>query len=147
MDSITLPQIWTVAAVLAGFQVTAFTWRLNRELDMQGETTWLTWADLLVAGSFLTLVCGVFAVPLFSPSTNTLTVAKLFGLALAIYAGSFFVLVGHYNLCGDWGVRYTWDGERCPRGRCTRQETATLTVVVALVLAYGVWLVVNWVRL
>ena len=37
MESIQLSQLWTAAAVLAGFQVTALTWRLNREVAMEAE--------------------------------------------------------------------------------------------------------------
>ena len=41
MEMINLSELWTAAAVLVGFQVTALTWRINRELSMesQGETT------------------------------------------------------------------------------------------------------------
>ena len=92
--------------------------RLNRELDMEaaGEATWLTLADLLVGISFLILVGGVFGVPLLGTTIATVFVAKLFGLGLVLYAASFFVLAGHYNLYCEWGIRYRFDGKKCPRG-------------------------------
>ena len=74
--------------------------------------------------------------PLFAATTTTVFVAKLFGLALGLYAASFFVLAGHYNLYCEWGIRYTWDGEKCPRGRMTNQEKLALAVFAVPVVAY-----------
>ena len=55
MEAIQLPQLWTVGAVLAGFQVAALTWRINREASMEteDETTWVTLANGFVAASFV----------------------------------------------------------------------------------------------
>ena len=116
MESIQLSQLWTAAAVLAGFQVTALTWRLNREVAMEAEdeTTWVTLPDGYVAASFLVVVVGVFAAPI-SGSASTEMAAKLLGVAMLVFGASPFVLAGHYSLYCSWG-------RNGPRPRVTKQE-------------------------
>ncbi len=136
MESIALPQLWTVVAVLAGFQVTALYWRINRELVMEaGGITWLTCADGFVGASFLVLVGGVFVAPMVS-SVSTITVVKLFGLALVLFAPSVFVLAGHYNLYCAWGKPRP---RRRGRGRVTKQESVAVVVALVLLTAYITW--------
>jgi hypothetical protein len=146
MASITLTQLWTVTAVLVGFQVASLSWRINREVYMEakGERTWVTWADGFVGASFLVLVGGVFAVPVVSAApvvdaVPTMTVVKLFGLALTLFTPSVFVLAGHYNLYCDWGVKYKRDGSKFPRGRVTNQEWVAVGVGLILPAAYMLW--------
>ena len=112
VDSINLPQLWTVAAMLGGFQVAALSWRINREVVMESmeERTWVTWADFFVALSFFVLVGGVFLSPLWGVSTSI--AVKLFGPTLTLFAPSVFILAGHYNLYGEWEVRYDSDNAR-----------------------------------
>lgn len=132
MESIQLSQLWTAAAVLAGFQVTALTWRLNREVAMEAEDerTWATFPDGYVAASFLVVVAGVFAAPL-SGAASTEMAAKLFGVAMLIFAASPFVLAGHYNLYCSWG-------KSVPRPHVTKQEW-TAVGVTTLLCAGGAW--------
>lgn len=129
MVSMEVSELWTVAAVLAGFQVSAFIWRINRELTMEkeGEITWLTWAERFLTISFLLLVCGVFLVPLLSSITPN-TVAKLLGTAIVVSAVYPFVLAGHYNLYGSWG-------KEIPRCNVTKQERAVARVSIVLIAA------------
>ena len=159
-ESITLAQLWTVAAVLAGFQVTAFSWRINRELYMEerdnadkgqeftsvreadgkrkSEPTWVTFADGFVAISFLLLIFGVFAAPLFGTTTTDLA-TRLFGFALVLFGSSALVLAGHYNLYCELGVKYHANGKRCRRGRVTTQEILAVVAAIILLGIYGVW--------
>ena len=133
MDLINLSQLWTAAAVLTGFQVTALSWRIKRELTMEakGEKTWLTLADFLVGGSFLVLVFGVFASPIFGTVTISVA-AKLFGIALILFTSSTFVLAGHYDLYCEWG-------KQRPRKRVTKQERTAFGGSILLMLIYVVW--------
>jgi hypothetical protein len=39
---IQLTDIWTIAAILIGFQITSFAWRVDREVKM-GEKNDITW--------------------------------------------------------------------------------------------------------
>ena len=130
MESITLPQLWTVAAVLAGFQVNALTWRFKREISMEekGYLTWITLADDIVLGSFLVLVIGVFVVPV-GGSISIGTVAKLLGTAITLFAAFPLVLAGHYNLYCSWG-------KKGPRLWATKQEW-TATGISAPLIAIG----------
>ena len=50
MEGLQLPHIWTATAVLLGFQITAFTWRINREVAM-GDKGYITWLTLATAWS------------------------------------------------------------------------------------------------
>ena len=137
MELIELPQLWTVAAVLAGFQVSAFIWRINRELAMEKrrERTWLTWAEHFLTVSFLLLVIGVYLVPLLS-SISPNTVAKLLGTAIVVSAMYPFVLAGHYNLYCSWGKKGS-------RPHVTKQERAVVRISFPLI-AVGVSLIWLW---
>ena len=125
MESLQLSQLWTVAVVLAGFQVAALTWRINREIyveergttkptrnrqptgdeetngNRKREPTWVTIADGFVFVSFMLLIFGVFAAPVFSAMTVECA-ARLLGLSLVIFGVSPVVLAGHYNLYCSW---------------------------------------------
>ena len=135
MESIQLSQLWTPAAVLAGFQLTALTWRLNREITMERdcEPTWATLADLFVAVSFLVIVVGVFAAPLSGTASSTNMAPKLFVVAMIIFAACPFVLAGHYNLYCSWGKSC------CGRPRVTKQELAAVGVSIALGAGGVLW--------
>ena len=146
--------IWTVAAVLAGFQAAALRWRINREITMEEEceTTWLTLADGLVAVSFLVLVFGVFTGPIFGTVSIDLA-TRLFGLSLVIFSPSPFVLAGHYNLYREEKDRRTtpWsrrrrrrsvedqDPEDVQRQHVTTQEKWGLGAPLIMLGIYGVW--------
>ena len=133
MEQINLSQLWTAAAVLAGFQFTALIWRISREVEMEasGEQTWLTLSDYVAAISFLILVIGVFVIPAlnFYPSSVT---ARVLGTALILFACYPFILAGHYNLYCRWG-------KAVPRHRVTKQELSALTLCCILLAAY--WIV------
>ena len=134
MESIQLSQLWTAAAVLAGFQVTALTWRLNREVAMEaeGKTTWVTLPDGYVAASFLVVVVGVFAAPI-SGSASTEMAAKLLGVAMLVFGASPFVLAGHYNLYCSWDKKGT-------RPRFTKQEWTAAGVSILLGAGVAWWI-------
>ncbi len=132
MELIELPQLWTVAAVLAGFQVSAFVWRIKREISMEKQyVTWLTLSDAFVGISFLLLVLGVFIVPLAS-SISTNTVARLLGTAILVFAAYPFVFAGHYNLYGSWH-------KKLPRSRATHQEVAAVGISTSLIVGGALW--------
>lgn len=125
--------LWTVAAVLAGFQLAAVGFRINREIYMEEryETTWLTLADGFVGLSLLVLVFGVFAAPIFGTADVNLA-ERLLGLSLVLFVSAGFVLVGHYNLYGTWG-------RNGPRGQVTKQECAAVAFTLLMLGGYGVW--------
>ena len=137
MDLINLPQLWTAAAVLTGFQITALSWRINRELAMEarGERTWSTLADLFVAVSFVVLAFGVFAAPIFGTASVD-TAAKLFGVALVLFTSSTLVLAGHYDLFCEWG-------KKRPRDRATKQEWVAVGVAASILVIYVAWWILS----
>ena len=133
---IALPQLWTAAVVLAGFQIAALTWRIRREIEMEnkGEETWVTSADGIVLASLFVLIGGVFCGPALDVVDDA-SAGKLFGCALVLFACSPIVLAGHYNLyC-------SWDKDR-PRDRMTKQEMAAIGFAALLPLGYLGWWIV-----
>ena len=136
MEQISLAQLWTAAAVLAGFQFTALTWRISREVGMEasGEQTWLTWSDGVAAISFLILVLGVFVIPAIDIYSSAVA-ARVLGTALILFATYSFILAGHYNLYCRWG-------KAVPRHRVTKQELVALSLCCILLATFWiVWFV------
>lgn len=86
---LTIFHLWTVAAVVFGFQMAALAWRINREVYMEEKCriTWLPWADRMVYSSVLILIGGVFIAPFFG-NVPLRWVVWLFGLALVIFAAT-----------------------------------------------------------
>ena len=62
-----LADVWVAAGVVIGFQLTAFSWRMNRELsEYETGDRWFPWADWLNVTSLLVTVGGVFVLPILS---------------------------------------------------------------------------------
>ena len=141
METIQLPHIWTDAAVLLGFQITAFTSRINREVARgnKGYITWLTLADGLVGMSFLWVVAFGFAVSLKTDVSAELT-ARFLGMGIPLFAAHPVVLAGHYNLYCSWGKI---EGEKAGRPQITKQEIAAFLVSVVLVLVGSWWILMG----
>ena len=61
-DDVTIFHLWTVAAVVLGFQMAALAWRMNRELyaEKKRARTWIPWADRMIYVSMVILIGGVF---------------------------------------------------------------------------------------
>lgn len=134
MESIYLSQLWQTAAVLAGFQIAALSWRVSREIVMEeeGEAIWATLPDGFVAVSFLILVIGVFVAPV-SGSVSTAMASKLFVLAIVVFAATPFVLAGHFNLYCSWG-------KNGPRPRVTKQEWVATGLATIFATYVGLWI-------
>ena len=129
-DDVTIFHLWTVAAVLFGFQMAALAWRMNRELyaEKKRARTWIPWADHMIYLSIVILIGGVFIAPLVGDVSLRWTV-WLFGLALVIFAATPPVIAGHYNL-------FRYDPDRIDRSRTTAQEKWALGVMWVAIGAY-----------
>ncbi len=104
-----LKDLWTVGAVLMGFQLTAFTWRTTRELngrDLREEyhaeqnqdvNRWFPPADYLNLASLLVIVGGVFLAPILRLGSIRFAERAL-GLSAILFIGYPFAVLGHYNL-------------------------------------------------
>ncbi|MFJ8212113.1 hypothetical protein [Streptomyces sp. NPDC096033] len=126
-----LEKLWTAAGVLAGLQVTGFTLRINREIEMggKGDLTWLPLADTLNLVSLAVTMLGVFLAPILGISGASAAL-KAFGLSVLLLAGYPFALASHYEMFN-------------PRTRrtmtyCPRQERIVLSMVAVAVVAYVV---------
>ena len=128
MNDLSISSLWTVAAVVFGFQLAALSWRLTREVSMEsrGERIWVTFTDVIVLLSVLILVVGVFLLPILV-DISTGNAAKLFGLSLVLLASAPIVLAGHYNL---------FRHQEGPRDQVTTQEKWSLMVPVLFSVSY-----------
>jgi len=124
-----LGQLWDTAAILLGFQVTSFSWRLSRELAVRdtGDQIWFPFADRLNLASLVLTVFGVFIFPVLG-WTNSEAASKCFGAALILFMGYPFALAGHYRLFSK--VR---SGKET---FCPRQEFIALILCGIVFLAY-----------
>ena len=65
LEGVKLWNLWIVAGVVAGFQIGAFRWRIERELRMEekNQTVWFPVTDWMLVGSFVGLLITVFILP------------------------------------------------------------------------------------
>jgi hypothetical protein len=95
---LTYGEILAAAGVLLGFQVTSFTWRISREVDVgDSDLTWLPIADMLNLASMLVVAVGVLVLPILNVA-NLKFMRLAFGLALLLFIGYPFALAGHYDM-------------------------------------------------
>lgn len=132
-DMIKADALLTVASIIAGFGVTVFMFRLQRELQVfkEKEKTWLPVADWLVIGAVLVTLALVFSLLMRKEDANSdLTAQRAWcAVAIVLLAGYIPSILAHYNFL-------FW--LRPSRGWYTRSEVAFVVVtVVAASLAYG----------
>jgi hypothetical protein len=125
---IRLSELWTVAVVLLGFQVGAFSWRLSREIAVarSGDIVWFPPADFVNLLAILCNCIGVFVLPLAGVN-NANSVGVALGVSVLLFAGYPFALAGHYDLFtpGHRSMLY-----------CTRQEGVAIALIALAVLAF-----------
>ncbi len=126
----------SAAGVLVGFQVAAFTLRINREIEVgdRGGRTWLPAADYVNLVSMTVALVGFFIAPIMGFYGEP-TAAKALGLSLVLLACYPYALAGHYELFPGARVEPS-TGEKRTRDYCPRQEKSAITVTLLLVLAY-----------
>lgn len=91
-------EILAAAGVLLGFQITSFTWRISREVEVgKSDLTWLPIADLLNLAAMLVVAIGVFVLPILNVANSEFMKLAL-GLALLLFIGYPFALAGHYEM-------------------------------------------------
>jgi hypothetical protein len=96
---IPLEYLWTATGLIAGFQLTTFTMRITRAMDLGGQrmTARLPPADLVNLVSWAIILLGVFAAPI-SGLYSEVIAAKVLGFSLTLLACYPFALAGHYEL-------------------------------------------------
>jgi len=128
-DSIKMGEVWTAAAVLIGFQVTVFLWRLQRELEVaqRSGSNWFPPADYLNLCSLL-VAASVLVLPIINAAMTPREAASVLGLAVILFAGYPFALVGHY------GLLFSGEVKQLPGKYVTLPEgiVVFLTFVVAI---------------
>jgi amino acid transporter len=97
MEGLHLGEIWAAGAVIIGFQLVCFAWRLSRELELmkmhpQG-LNWFPPADYLNLFSMLILVFTVFV---YRPSEQSAALGLR--LSLILLAAYPLATLGHYRL-------------------------------------------------
>lgn len=121
--------IWSAAGILIGFQVASFTWRVSREVEVgkTGDLTWLPPADMLNLISMVTLMVGVFILPILNLADLNFA-QHSFGLAVILFVGYPFALAGHYDLYNSKTSRsYSY---------FPFQEKVVVLIIIILVVGY-----------
>ena len=99
LEGVKLWNLWIVAGVVAGFQIGAFRWRIERELWMEEkkETVWFPLTDWMLVGSFVGLLITVFILPTLVNISVECTARLLVVcvIPLGVYP---LGLIGHYKL-------------------------------------------------
>lgn len=93
--------ISTAGGIVAGFAVTAFIFRIQRESSFRSKRAvyWLPPADLLLILALVVDLLGVFSIPLVADSVDIARFAL--GLACLMLAGYAPAMAGHYDIL--WG--------------------------------------------
>lgn len=94
-----LGELWSAGGILVGFQVTALTFRVNREVSVAraGDLTWLPVADCLNMLSLSFTLVGVFILPVLD-IIGEHAAGTVFGFAVLLLLGYAFALAGHYEM-------------------------------------------------
>jgi hypothetical protein len=125
---LTYGEILSAAGILLGFQVTAFTWPVTREVEMgKADLTWLPVADMLNLASMLVVVVGVFVLPILNVA-NLKFMGQAFGLAMLLFVGFPFALAGHYDMYNKSTMR--------SMKYFPKQEKIVLMIVLGIAVAY-----------
>ena len=132
---IKLSDIWTVAGVLIALQISAFAWRVSREITVSesGDVNWLPLADIMNLCAMVVAFLGVFVLPL-AGIRNSIIPRLALGLAIILFAGYPFALAGHYDL-------YT----RGPRSYkfATKQEIISILVTIVAAIMFLIFSLAN----
>lgn len=94
-----ISDLWTPTGVVLGFQMTLFSWRLAREVEIgdKGDIPWLTPSDYMNIVGMLILVFGVYLLPIMN-IVNLDISTILFGLGIFLFIGQALGIAGHYQL-------------------------------------------------
>jgi hypothetical protein len=135
MSMSTAPQISpetvrSAAGVIVGFQVAAFTLRINREIAVgdKGDKTWLPPADYVNLASMTITLVGFFIAPIVGIYGEP-TAATALGLSLVLLACYPFALAGHYEL-------FNREARTLPFPPFPHQEKVAIVITLLAVLAY-----------
>ena len=133
-----LMDIWTAAGVLLGFQATAFSFRVQREVPMgdKNAITWLPPADMVNLFSMLVLVIGVFVLPILGFVGQNF-IKYSFGLAVLLFVGYPFALAGHYDMYNNKTSR-SLNPETGDLVYFTCQERVVVAIIGVLAIAYAI---------
>jgi hypothetical protein len=95
----TLGELWSTGGVILGFSVTAFSWRISREVYVgERDWVWLAPADYLNLAAMSVLAVGVFVLPILNVGRTPVQATVSLGLAIMLFVGYAIALAGHYEL-------------------------------------------------
>jgi len=103
----------TVAAILSGFGISVFMFRIQRELHVRDQNpewrNWLAWADYLILAAILLslLLVVIPLVAVSEPGPHAYALARASCAAAAILVAAYpFAILDHYRIeIGAWRTR------------------------------------------
>lgn len=127
-----------IGAVIVGFGITAFVFRVQRELQLadEGQRRWIPWADrLLISVVTVTLLLVLFPIALAGRTASLwgerLPAAACCASTVAL-AGYIPALLAHYRFGPSPARKWIWFG--CRLGDRSAGEPAEIAIVVASVV-------------
>lgn len=127
--SLELVQLWTVAGVLIGFQISSFGWRISREADVdEAVSTWLPPADIINLFSMMITALGVFILPILGLIGTELS-QLAFGFAMLLFVSYPFALAGHYDMFNKGPRSFEY---------FPRQEKIVVAIIAIAAAAYAI---------
>jgi hypothetical protein len=135
-------ELWQGAAILLALQVTAFYWRIQRELAMadKREASWFPFAECLNLAGILVSLFGVFLLPAVGIGGPRFA-QMAFGLVALLFVGHVFALAGHYEL-------YSRGKFQSPRSHFPRQEQVVCAIFFFVAVVYiSLWARQDWPQL
>ena len=131
-----IESLWGPTGVILGFQMTIFSWRLSeeRKVGYRNGIPWLTPSDYLNLFGMLALVSGIYLLPIVG--VLSFEVSKIvFGLGVFIFIGYAFGTAAHYQLFNL--------SKRRDKVWFPTQEKVTLSIVIAVAIAYLIFALSN----
>jgi hypothetical protein len=128
-------EIWRASAVILGFQLTLFGWRMTRERKMAEDNrlTWMPISEVLNLAAMLINITGTFLAPIIG--VTKVHPQGALGLSLILLGCYPFALAGHYKFYGrPWRI----DPDYFPKQEKIAVVLAILVFSVALVV-FGHW--------
>jgi hypothetical protein len=138
----------TVAAILSGFCISVFMFRIQRELGVRDRhpdwPNWLSWADYLIMASIVLSVVLVI-IPLMSsptPSHTTFSIAAAACASASILLVAYpFAILDHYRIeIGTWRTK----GGESAEARHKGEPIERVIVVTAALVAAAIFVAILW---
>lgn len=156
MEPLTIAQLFSISGFLMAFQLTMFTWRISREIDLKkdGAITWFPISEYLNLLSLVLIAFGGIIIPIVSGNSCEDISVRIIGLGILLGISYPFALIGHYQVYTPFTMKYNdYDKkinktpipediykaaceEDIRKNYCPKQEKIALWLIIFLCIVY-----------